>query len=175
MLKVENLESGYGAMQVLWKPNLEVKEGTITALLGPNGVGKTTALNTILGAVKPWSGRIFYEGEDVTYIKTHRKVDMGVVLVPEGKHLFANMSTYENLIVGAYSKRASRHVDESLDLVYTMFPVLKERAGQKSGSLSGGEQQMVTIGRAWVTGPKLIKCDAIGRAVALNVVCEFCD
>ena len=118
MLKVENIESGYGSMQVLWKPRMEVREGTITALLGPNGAGKTTMLKTILGSVVPWGGNIWYFGEDITNAPTHRKVDMGIVLVPEGKHLFVDMSTYDNLIMGAYSKHAAKIMKGSLELVY---------------------------------------------------------
>ena len=100
MLVVENLESGYGPMQVLWQPSLRVKKGGITSLLGPNGVGKSTLLRTVLGSVKPWNGKITYEGLDVTYFPTHKKVDLGLTLVPEGKHLFVSMTVQENLIMG---------------------------------------------------------------------------
>ena len=157
MLKVENLESGYGPMQVLWQPSLEVKKGSITSLLGPNGVGKSTLLRTVLGSVEPWGGEITYEEMNVTRLPTHKKVDMGITLVPEGKHLFVGMTVQENLIMGAYRKEALKHKDETLELVYSLFPVLKERGKQAAGSLSGGEQQMVTIGRALMTKPKLNK------------------
>jgi branched-chain amino acid transport system ATP-binding protein len=109
MLKVENLESGYGPMQVLWQPSLEVKKGSITSLLGPNGVGKSTLLRTVLGSVEPWGGEITYEEMNVTRLPTHKKVDMGITLVPEGKHLFVGMTVQENLIMGAYRKEALKH------------------------------------------------------------------
>jgi branched-chain amino acid transport system ATP-binding protein len=172
MLVVENLESGYGPMQVLWQPSLEVKKGTITSLLGPNGVGKSTLLRTVLGSVRPWNGKITYEGLDVTYFPTHKKVDLGLTLVPEGKHLFVGMTVQENLIMGAYLKRAHHFMHETLDLVYSLFPVLKDRAKQRAGSLSGGEQQMVTIGRALMTRPELIMLDEPSQGLAPKLVGE---
>ena len=175
MLKVENLESGYGPMQVLWQPNLEVKRGSITSLLGPNGVGKTTILRTILGSIMPWGGKITYEEQDVTRLPTHKKVDMGIALVPEGRHLFVSMSTHENLTMGAYPKEAAKHMDESLELVYSLFPILKERAKQRSGSLSGGEQQMLTIARALMIKPKLIMLDEPSQGLAPKLAIEVFD
>jgi branched-chain amino acid transport system ATP-binding protein len=172
MLVVENLESGYGPMQVLWQPSLEVKKGTITSLLGPNGVGKSTLLRTVLGSVRPWNGKITYEGGDVTFAPTHKKVDLGLTLVPEGKHLFVGMTVQENLIMGAYLRRAHQHVHESLELVYSLFPVLQDRAKQRAGSLSGGEQQMVTIGRALMTRPELIMLDEPSQGLAPKLVGE---
>ncbi|RLB08113.1 MAG: branched-chain amino acid ABC transporter ATP-binding protein [Deltaproteobacteria bacterium] len=172
MLKVNELESGYGSMQVLWWPSLEVKAGSITSLLGPNGVGKTTLLRTIFGSIEPWGGKITYEGEEITHLPTHKKVDLGIVLVPEGRHLFSGMSVHENLIMGAYLKRALRYMDESLELVYSLFPILKERSKQRSGSLSGGEQQMLTIARALMTRPKLIMLDEPSQGLAPKLVGE---
>jgi len=175
MLKVENLESGYGPMQVLWGPSLEVKRGLITSLLGPNGVGKTTTLSTILGMVDPWGGKITYEEKDITHLPTHKKVDMGIILVPEGRHLFAGMSTHENLTMGAYPKEAAKNMAESLELVYSLFPVLKERAKQRAGSLSGGEQQMLTIARALMSKPKLLMLDEPSQGLAPKLVGEVFD
>jgi branched-chain amino acid transport system ATP-binding protein len=175
MLVVENLESGYGPMQVLWQPSLKVKKGAITSLLGPNGVGKSTLLRTVLGSVRPWNGKITYEGLDVTYFPTHKKVDLGLTLVPEGKHLFVGMTVQENLIMGAYLKRAHHFMHETLDLVYSLFPVLKDRAKQRAGSLSGGEQQMVTIGRALMTRPELIMLDEPSQGLAPKLVGEVFD
>jgi branched-chain amino acid transport system ATP-binding protein len=172
MLRLESLESGYGAMQVLWQPSLEVKKGTITSLLGPNGVGKTTLLRTILGSIEPWGGKIIYEGKEVTYLPTHKKVDLGIVLVPEGRHLFVGMSVHENLTMGAYLKKAFEHMDESLKLVYSLFPILKERTKQRAGSLSGGEQQMLTIARALMTRPRLIMLDEPSQGLAPKLVGE---
>jgi len=172
MLKVENLESGYGPMQVLWQPSLEVQKGLITALLGPNGAGKTTTLMTILGSVAPWGGKITYEGKDITHLPTHKKVDMGITLVPEGRHLFVSMTTHENLTMGAYPKGAAKYMNDSLELVYSLFPILKERAKQRAGSLSGGEQQMLTIARGLMTRPKLIMLDEPSQGLAPKLVGE---
>ncbi len=166
MLEVKELESGYGPMQVLWKPNLYAEKGKITSLLGPNGAGKSTLLATVFGSVKPWGGHVIYQGQEVTQLPTHKKVNAGLALVPEGKHLFPNMSVYENLSMGAYPKKALACKDASLELVYSLFPRLKERHKQKAGSLSGGEQQMVTIGRALMTCPKLIMLDEPSQGLA---------
>ncbi|MEJ2588159.1 MAG: ABC transporter ATP-binding protein [Deltaproteobacteria bacterium] len=175
MLKVTELESGYGPMQVLWKPSLHVKKGSITSLLGPNGAGKSTLLMTVFGSVPPWRGTVLYEGADVTNLPTHKKVDMGVALVPEGKHLFPNMTVHENLLMGAYLKKAMAHKEESLTLVHTLFPRLKEREDQTAGSLSGGEQQMVTIARALMTRPQLIMLDEPSQGLAPLLVQEVFD
>ncbi|MGD0265085.1 MAG: ABC transporter ATP-binding protein [Candidatus Methylomirabilota bacterium] len=166
MLGVEDLESGYGAMQVLWGPSLQVKSGSITSLLGPNGVGKTTLLRTVFGLTAPWKGKIIYEGQEITHLPTHKKVEMGIVLVPEGRHLFTGMNVHENLIMGAYLKKALKRMEESLALVYSLFPVLKDRAHQKAGSLSGGEQQMLTIARALMTRPGFIMLDEPSQGLA---------
>ena len=175
MLVVKELESGYDAMQVLWKPSIEVKKGSITSLLGPNGVGKSTLLATVFGALPPWGGTIFYEKKDITRVPSHKKVEMGIALVPEGKHLFPTMTVFENLLMGAYTKTAMPHRDESLSLVLSLFPRLKERAHQTAGSLSGGEQQMVTIGRALMTRPKLIMLDEPSQGLAPVIVGEVFD
>ena len=166
MLNVNDLESGYGPMQVLWKPSLQVKKETITALLGPNGVGKSTFLYTVFGSIDAWGGTVIYEGEDVTHEPTHKKVEMGVALVPEGKHLFPDMNVHENLIMGAYVKSALKEKDKSIEVVYSLFPRLKERSKQMAGSLSGGEQQMVTIGRALMAKPRLIMLDEPSQGLA---------
>jgi len=175
MLNVAELESGYGPMQVLWKPSLQVKKGSITSLLGPNGAGKSTFIMTVFGSIPPWSGRILYNGSDVTQFPTHKKVDLGVALVPEGKHLFPNMTVHENLLMGAYLKRASAHREESLSMVHGLFPRLKERENQTAGSLSGGEQQMVTIARALMTRPQLIMLDEPSQGLAPLLVREVFD
>lgn len=172
MLKVNNLESGYGLVQVLWKATLEVKRGLITALLGSNGAGKTTLLRTILGTVRPLRGQVVYEEKDVTYLPPHEKVRQGLVLVPEGRHLFVNMTVRENLIMGAYHKEALRYREQSLDSVYALFPRLKERGDQRAGTLSGGEQQMLTIARGLMSKPKLMMLDEPSQGLAPKLVRE---
>jgi len=172
MLKVNNLESGYGLVQVLWKATLEVKSGSITALLGSNGAGKTTLLRTILGTVRPLRGQVVYEEKDVTYLPPHEKVRQGLVLVPEGRHLFVNMTVRENLIMGAYHKEALRYREQSLDSVYALFPRLKERGAQRAGTLSGGEQQMLTIARGLMSKPKLMMLDEPSQGLAPKLVRE---
>lgn len=172
MLKVENLESGYGLVQVLWGASLEVKRGSITALLGPNGAGKTTLLRSILGTVRLLRGRVIYEDREITYFPAHEKVRQGLVLVPEGRHLFVNMTVQENLIMGAYHKEALKHREESLETVYALFPLLKERGTQRAGTLSGGEQQMLTIARGLMSKPKLMMLDEPSQGLAPKLVRE---
>ncbi len=172
MLVVKDLESGYGEMQVLWGIDLKVEEGTITTILGPNGVGKSTTLKTIFGIIKPWNGKVEFIGEDVTKVPPHKKVDMGMTLVLEGRHLFPNMTVEENLMMGAYVKRAEEKLDESLELVYSLFPRIKEKVKQKASTLSGGEQQMVAIARALMTAPSLILMDEPSQGLAPKLVKE---
>lgn len=175
MLKISNLESGYGEMQVLWGVNLEVKEKSITTVLGPNGAGKSTTLKTIFGILKPWNGEIEYFGEDITFIPPHKKVELGITLVPEGRHLFPNMTVRDNLLMGAYLSKAEEKIEDSLELVYSLFPRLKEREKQKAGTLSGGEQQMLAIGRALMTAPSLILMDEPSQGLAPKLVKEVFD
>jgi branched-chain amino acid transport system ATP-binding protein len=172
MLKVDNLESGYGLVQVLWGASFEIKKGSITALLGSNGAGKTTLLRSIFGSVRPLRGRVVYEGRDVTFTPPHEKVRQGLVLVPEGRHLFVNMTVRENLMMGAYHKEALKDREHSLEIVHALFPRLKEREEQQAGTLSGGEQQMVTIARGLMSKPKLMMLDEPSQGLAPKLVRE---
>lgn len=166
VLEVRGLESGYGEMQVLWGVDLTVDRGSITVILGPNGAGKTTLLRTIIGSLAPWRGVVRFEGEDVTRLPPHAKVAMGMGLVPEGRRLFPEMTVYENLILGTYTRRAREKIDDTLELVFTLFPRLKERLHQKAGTLSGGEQQMLAIARSLMTRPKLLMLDEPSQGLA---------
>ncbi|MBI4773894.1 MAG: ABC transporter ATP-binding protein [Deltaproteobacteria bacterium] len=172
MLTVRDLEAGYGAMQVLWRPSLKVVSGTVTLILGPNGVGKSTLLSAIFGSILPWGGSILYDENDITVMPTHKKVDLGLALVPEGRHLFPNMTVHENVVMGAYLKKAHGDKDANLQLVHSLFPILQLRGAQRAGSLSGGEQQMLTIARALMTKPKLIMFDEPSQGLAPLLVQE---
>ena len=159
ILEAKDISSGYGEVQILWGASLSLKEGKLTSLVGANGVGKTTLLRTVVGLNKPWEGSVWFEGEDVSKLSAHAKANLGLVLVPEGRQLFTDMTIFENLEMGATAKRARSKMNESLEKVYTMFPRLKERRSQKSGTLSGGEQQRVALARALAHNPKIILAD----------------
>lgn len=175
MLRISKLESGYGEMQVLWGVDLEVKEKSITTILGPNGAGKSTTLKAIFGIISPWNGMIEYFGDNITKTPPHKKVEMGITMVPEGRHLFPTMTVEDNLLMGAYLSRAEENFEHSLELVYSLFPKLKERKKQKAGTLSGGEQQMLAIGRALMTSPSLILMDEPSQGLAPKLVKEVFD
>lgn len=159
MLEVKNLEVSYGDVQVLWDVSFKVEPETITVVLGPNGAGKTTTVKTIAGLLKPKAGNITFEGEDITSKKPYQIIEKGIGLVPEGRLLFPRLTVKENLLMGAYIKRAREKLDETLEWVYEIFPILKERSKQKAGTLSGGEQQMLAIGRSLMSRPKLLMLD----------------
>jgi branched-chain amino acid transport system ATP-binding protein len=165
-LEVQNVSSGYGEVQILWDVSLKLEAGNLTALVGSNGVGKTTLLRTVVGLLKPWQGSIRFGDQDVTRVSPHGKAAQGIVLVPEGRQLFPSMSVYENLEMGAFSKRAKAHFDENLEKVYDMFPRLKERADQKAGTLSGGEQQMLAVARGLMAQPEILMFDELSLGLA---------
>ncbi len=166
VLQVEKLESGYGEVQVLWGISLEARVGKMTTVIGANGAGKTTTLRTIMGSVPSWGGRVLMNGEDVTRLSPHAKARRGLVLVPEGRQLFPDMSVEENLEMGAYSPRARKGEKENLERVYDTFPRLKERRKQKSSTLSGGEQQMLAMGRGLMQEPIVLMIDELSLGLA---------
>jgi len=159
LLEVRNLDVWYGDFQVLREVSLHVEEATIVALVGANGAGKTTLLKTISGLLQPRKGEIFFTGKPLHNLKPQDIVDRGIIHVPEGRRLFASLTVLENLKLGAYIRRARPNYDESLKRAYDLFPMLEKRKNQKAGTLSGGEQQMLAIGRAIMAQPKLIMLD----------------
>ncbi|HEY7664869.1 MAG TPA: ABC transporter ATP-binding protein [Xanthobacteraceae bacterium] len=170
LLSVEGLEAGYDDVQVLWGVSLAVGRGTMTTLVGANGAGKTTTLRAITGSIRPRAGRIVFNGEDVTRLSAHAKAARGLVLVPEGRQLFNDMSAEENLEMGAYSGRARGRFGSQMDQVYELFPRLKERRRQKAGTFSGGEQQMLAIGRGLMSVPEVLMIDELSLGLAPVVV-----
>jgi branched-chain amino acid transport system ATP-binding protein len=170
LLRVEALEAGYGDVQVLWGISLAVARGRVTTLVGANGAGKTTSLRAVTGSIMPKSGRVWFRGEDVSRLPPHAKTERGLVLVPEGRQLFSDMSVEENLEMGAFSPRARRRFAERLDQVYTLFPRLQERRKQKAGTFSGGEQQMLAIGRGLMSDPEVLIIDELSLGLAPVVV-----
>ena len=159
MLKLEGIDAYYGDLQALYGVSFEVEQGRVFALVGANAAGKSTTLRVISGLVAPRQGRVVFDGQDLTHVPAHQRVDLGIVQVPEGRRLFPFMSVAENLLLGAHSPRARAARDETLRSVYTLFPVLEERMGQLAGSLSGGEQQMCAIGRALMSRPRVLMLD----------------
>src|SRR5450759_153147 len=166
VLQIEKLESGYGEVQVLWGISLQVQAGKMTTVIGANGAGKTTTLRTIMGSIPCWGGRVLMNGEDVTRMSPHAKARRGLVLVPEGRQLFPDMSVEENLEMGGYSRRARKREKQNLERVYERFPRLKERRKQKSSTLSGGEQQMLALGRGLMQEPEVLMIDELSLGLA---------
>ena len=159
LLEVKELSVAYGDVQALWDVSLEVEEGSIVALIGTNGAGKSTLLKTISGLLRSLHGQVLFEGEDLANLDTKHRVDKGIVMVPEGRRLFQGLTVLENLRLGAYLPKARAGYDDSLERVFSLFPVLKERMNGKAGLLSGGEQQMLAIGRAVMARPRLVMID----------------
>ena len=168
LLSVKSLSAGYMGQEVISDINLEVKKGDITALIGPNGAGKSTLLKTIVGLLRPLKGSVTLEEQMLSGLATHSIVGKGVVMVPEGRRLFASFSVMENLQMGGYLR--SRQLIESLERVFELFPVLKERRKQLAGTLSGGEQQMLAIGRALMVNPKVMLLDEPSLGLAPLIV-----
>jgi len=165
-LQVKSLEAGYGEVQILWSMSLELQRGKLTSLVGSNGSGKTTLLRAVTGLLKPWKGNVTFDGKDVTKISPHEKAEMGLVLVPEARQLFTDMSVLENLEMGATPKAARAEFKQTLEWVYTLLPRLKERQNQLTGTLSGGEQQMVAIARGLMAKPKVLMFDELSLGLS---------
>ena len=159
MLQGKDVASYYGDVKVLWNISFSIEKGEIVALLGSNGAGKTSLLNTISGILPAKEGSIIFQGKDITKMKPNKIVELGLVQVPEGRKLFPFMTVLENLEIGAYTKRAREKKNEVLSWVYELFPVLRERSHQTAMTLSGGEQQMLAIGRALMSSPTLLMLD----------------
>ncbi len=159
MLEVKDLKVYYGLIQAIKGISFEVNKGEVIALIGANGAGKTTILHTITGLIQPKEGSVFFEGTDITKLPGHKIVSMGMAHVPEGRRVFANLSVYQNLKMGAYIQKDKKVIDETLEMIYQHFPRLEERKNQLAGTLSGGEQQMLAMGRALMSSPKMILMD----------------
>ncbi len=170
MLTLENVSVNYGAIEALTGISMHVEAGEVVTLIGANGAGKTTTLRTITGLLQPRAGKISFEGEDISGRPTHRLVAKGISMSPEGRGVFANLSVRENLQMGAYLKKDKRAIAAEMERAFEMFPRLKERESQKAGTLSGGEQQMLAIGRALMSQPRLLLLDEPSLGLAPLVV-----
>lgn len=173
MLRVEDINVYYGAIHAIKGISLEVNDGEIVALIGSNGAGKSTTLRTISGLMKPKTGRIMYDGEDITGVPAHKIVGKGLCQVPEGRHVFANLTVMENLELGAYLRTDKEGIAKDMEMVFEKFPRLLERKDQLSGTLSGGEQQMLAMARALMSRPKLLLLDEPSMGLAPLLIKEI--
>ena len=175
MLEVKELQVYYGVIQALKDVSFEVNQGEVIALIGANGAGKTTTLHTLTGLLPSKHGSIVFEGVDITKMPAHKIVEMGIAHVPEGRRVFSQLSVYENLIMGAYTRKDKKEIADNLEMVYNRFPRLKERKTQRAGTLSGGEQQMLAMGRALMSNPKMIVMDEPSMGLSPIFVNEIFD
>ncbi len=170
MLKVENLHTHYGKIEALKGISIEVNDGEIVTLIGANGAGKSTTLKTLSGQIAPSSGTILFDGEDIGGVPAHKVTGLGIIQVPEGRRIFSRMTVLENLEMGAFLRSDKAGIAADVERVYELFPRLRERAAQKGGTLSGGEQQMLAMGRALMAKPKLLMLDEPSMGLAPVVV-----
>ena len=175
MLQVTDLKVNYGVIQAIKGVSFEVNEGEVIALIGANGAGKTTILHTVTGLIAPKSGKIEFEGKDITKMPAHKIVTLGMAHVPEGRRVVADLSVYENLLMGAFTRKDKDEISQTLEMVYKRFPRLKERKNQVAGTLSGGEQQMLAMGRALMSHPKIILMDEPSMGLSPLFVNEIFD
>ena len=175
MLKVTDLQVYYGVIQALKGISFEVNEGEVIALIGANGAGKTTILHTVTGLINQKAGKIEFEGKDISHTPAYKIVAEGMAHVPEGRRVFAELSVYDNLMMGAYTRKDKKEIAETLAMVYKRFPRLEERKKQKAGTLSGGEQQMLAMGRALMSKPKIILMDEPSVGLSPIFVNEIFD
>ncbi len=173
MLRLDGIQAGYDGTQVLWDVTLSAEKGAMTVLIGPNGAGKSTTLKVVNGLVRPTRGHVSFQGEDITRTPANERPGKGIAACPEGRRLFSLLTTEGNLRLGAYSKAARSSANETLAYVYELFPRLRERARVKAGRLSGGEQQMVGIGRALMSKPSILVLDEPSLGLAPKLVSEI--
>ncbi len=175
MLEIKDLEVYYGMIQAIKGVSFDVNEGEVIALIGANGAGKTTILHTITGLLNAKNGSVWFEGKDITKVPAHKIVSMGMAHVPEGRRVFANLTVLQNLKMGAYTRKDKNEIDQTLENIYKRFPRLKERQNQLAGTLSGGEQQMLAMGRALMSHPKIILMDEPSMGLSPIFVNEIFD
>ena len=175
MLEIKDLEVYYGMIQAIKGVSFEVSEGEVIALIGANGAGKTTILHTVTGLLEAKKGSVMFDGKDITKIPAHKIVSMGMAHVPEGRRVFANLSVLQNLKMGAYTRKDKAEIEETLKSVYKRFPRLEERQNQLAGTLSGGEQQMLAMGRALMSHPRIILMDEPSMGLSPIFVNEIFD
>lgn len=165
MLEIKDLYVSYGMMEVLHGVSVNVEDKELVSIIGPNGAGKTTLIKTIMGLVKPTSGSIIYDGEDITHIPAHKRAGMGIGYVPEGRRVFGKLTVEENLQMGAYELKDKAQIAKNIEMVYGIFPRLGERAKQLASTMSGGEQQMLAIARALMLNPKMLLIDEVSMGL----------